>query len=71
VAAALPAAQRLLAAGELRAQALLAALPVRWLDPDELLADPALRAADPALDSLVNVNTPEEYAAALRRAEAE
>ena len=68
VAPALAEAQRLLAAGELRAQALLAALPVRWLDTDELLADPALRAADPALDSLVNVNTPEDYAAALRRA---
>lgn len=30
-----------------------------------LLADPALAAADPALRSLRNVNTPEEYAAAL------
>jgi molybdopterin-guanine dinucleotide biosynthesis protein A len=33
-----------------------------------LLADPVLAAADPGLDSLVNVNDPAEYAAALARA---
>lgn len=43
---------------------------VRVSRPDEaaLLADPELATLDPQLDSLVNVNTPDEYAAALRRA---
>jgi molybdopterin-guanine dinucleotide biosynthesis protein A len=59
VAAALPAAEALLARDELRARALLDELHVRWLDGDELTA------ADPGLLSLANVNTPEEYEAAL------
>ena len=37
------------------------------LDDDALLADPALRAADPTLDSVVNVNEPADYAAARAR----
>jgi molybdopterin-guanine dinucleotide biosynthesis protein A len=32
-----------------------------------LLADPALATADPALESVVNVNTPDEYQAARQR----
>ncbi len=39
------------------------------LDAPTLLADPALAAADPGLESLVNLNTPAELAAA-RRAQA-
>jgi molybdopterin-guanine dinucleotide biosynthesis protein A len=39
------------------------------LDAPALLADPALAAADPGLESLVNLNTPAELAAA-RRAQA-
>jgi molybdopterin-guanine dinucleotide biosynthesis protein A len=42
---------------------LAALLPDEWA----LLADPALAAADPGLDSLLNVNTPEDYAAARAR----
>lgn len=34
-------------------------------EPDLLLAEPLLALADPALDSVRNVNTPEEYARAL------
>jgi molybdopterin-guanine dinucleotide biosynthesis protein A len=40
---------------------------VRQLDDAALLADPVLAAHDPALDSVVNVNTPEDYAAARDR----
>jgi molybdenum cofactor guanylyltransferase len=38
---------------------------VRLLDADWLLADPAVRAGDPALSSFVNVNGPDDYARAL------
>ena len=34
---------------------------MQLLDEAALLADPALAAADPGLESLVNVNTPAEY----------
>ena len=37
------------------------------LDQSALLADPALAAADPRLESLVNVNTPAEYQEARAR----
>ncbi len=57
----------LLARDVLSARSLLDELRVRWLGQAELLVDPALAAADPTLDSLVNVNTPAEYRAALRR----
>lgn len=40
---------------------------VTRLDDRALLADPALAAADPALDSVLNVNTPEDYRAARER----
>jgi molybdopterin-guanine dinucleotide biosynthesis protein A len=36
----------------------------RRLDDAELLEDPVLAAADPALDSMVNVNSPDDYRAA-------
>jgi molybdopterin-guanine dinucleotide biosynthesis protein A len=57
----------LLAREALSARSLLDELGVRWLGEAELLADPALAAADPTLDSLLNLNTPDEYRAALRR----
>lgn len=57
----LGAVERRLAGGELRMRSLLDDLPTRWLGEAELLADPALRQADPRLDSLRNVNTPQEY----------
>jgi molybdopterin-guanine dinucleotide biosynthesis protein A len=67
VAMAVSAAEGLLARDERRARGLLDELHVRWLDEGDLLSDPELAAADPALFSLENVNTPEEYEAALRR----
>jgi molybdopterin-guanine dinucleotide biosynthesis protein A len=39
----------------------------RRTDDTELLADPRLRAVDPDLDSVVNVNEPAEYRAARER----
>ncbi|SDH03719.1 molybdopterin-guanine dinucleotide biosynthesis protein A [Pseudonocardia oroxyli] len=52
----------LLTAGRSRPPDLFATVDVRRVEAAELLADPALAAADPALRSLVNVNTPDEYA---------
>jgi molybdenum cofactor guanylyltransferase len=63
-----PAADALLAAGRRRPADLFAVCTVSRADEARLLADPALAAADPGLDSLVNVNHPEEYAAAVTRA---
>lgn len=40
---------------------------VTWLDDAELLADPALMRADPTLESVVNVNTREDYEQARHR----
>lgn len=61
-------ADELVAAGRLRPADLFATCAVSRVDEARLLADPALAAADPELDSLVNVNHPAEYAAALDRA---
>ncbi len=56
------------AAGRLRLAALFdGAVAVLRLDDSALLSDPALAAVDPALHSVVNVNTMDEYAAARRR----
>ena len=56
------------AAGQLRLAALFdGPVSVLRLDDAALLSDPALAAADPTLDSMVNVNTPENYAAARQR----
>jgi molybdenum cofactor guanylyltransferase len=63
-----PAAEELVAAGRLRPADLFATCAVSRIDEARLLADPVLAAADPGLDSLVNVNRPAEYAAALDRA---
>ncbi|HEX3712323.1 MAG TPA: molybdenum cofactor guanylyltransferase [Trebonia sp.] len=62
-----PAADRLVAGGLLRPADLFAGCTVSRLDEARLLAGPELAAADPGLDSLVNVNEPAEYAAALAR----
>jgi len=62
-----PAIDELLAADELATGALMARLRVLKLDAAALLADPAIAVLDPRLDSLVNLNTREEYAAARAR----
>jgi molybdopterin-guanine dinucleotide biosynthesis protein A len=58
---------QLLAADRLRLFFLLERMKTIVADEALLLADDELRAADPELLSLENVNTPEEYAAALAR----
>ncbi|HXT46853.1 MAG TPA: molybdenum cofactor guanylyltransferase [Pseudonocardiaceae bacterium] len=57
----------LLAAGELRLNLLFRRCATLRLDEAALLADPVLATADPALDSVVNVNSPDEYQAARQR----
>jgi molybdenum cofactor guanylyltransferase len=64
-----PLADQLVASGRLRPADLFASCTVTRLDEARLLADPVLAVADPGLDSLVNVNNPAEYAAALARAD--
>jgi molybdenum cofactor guanylyltransferase len=61
-----PLVAELVAAGDLRPAFLFRHHRCRTLRLDDaaLLADPALAAADPALDSVVNVNSPEDYRAA-------
>lgn len=58
----------LVAAGIGRPPSLFERARVLRLDEPSLLADRALAELDPDLDSLINVNTPQEYAAALARA---
>uniref|UniRef100_A0A7C4QQ27 Probable molybdenum cofactor guanylyltransferase n=1 Tax=Schlesneria paludicola TaxID=360056 RepID=A0A7C4QQ27_9PLAN len=55
----LPAIERLLAAGELRPRALFAAVATREVPVDEL------RCVDPRLETLLNLNRPEDYHSAL------
>ncbi len=55
------AAQALLAGGERRLRALVPLLKVRILD------ERAMRELDPQLSALLNLNTPDDYRAALRR----
>jgi molybdopterin-guanine dinucleotide biosynthesis protein A len=62
-----PVAAELVAELQLKPAFLFARCRVRWLDEATLLADPALAAADPHLESVTSVNTPQEYAAALTR----
>jgi molybdopterin-guanine dinucleotide biosynthesis protein A len=62
-----PLADQLVASGRLRPADLFASCTVTRLDEGRLLADASLAAADPGLDSLINVNDPAEYAAALAR----
>jgi molybdopterin-guanine dinucleotide biosynthesis protein A len=62
-----PLADELVGVGLLRPADLFARCAVSRPDAARLLADPELAAADPGLDSLINVNDPAEYAAALHR----
>ncbi len=57
--------------GDLRPGMLFRHCRVAQLDDGALLADPDLARHDPELDSLVNVNEPADYAAALARPEPE
>jgi molybdopterin-guanine dinucleotide biosynthesis protein A len=59
--------ERRLAASQARLGELFADCRVRRLGEAELLADAELAAADPALDSLVNLNEPADYEAARAR----
>jgi molybdopterin-guanine dinucleotide biosynthesis protein A len=65
----LPVIAEALAAGRLRLTAIFDRVPTLIADEALLLAGDELRSADPELRSLSNVNTPEEYAAALADAE--
>jgi molybdenum cofactor guanylyltransferase len=56
--------RELVAAGGTRPAELFELAVTRRVDAAWLLADPALRAADPELASLVNVNDPDDYARA-------
>jgi molybdenum cofactor guanylyltransferase len=66
-----PLIEKLLGEGDLRPGMLFRHCRVTQLDDEALLADAELARLDPALDSLVNVNEPDEYAAALARPEPE
>ena len=60
-------AERLVAEDRLRPAFLFEQCRVRTLDDTELLRDPLLAALDPGLDSVLNLNTPADYAAARAR----
>ena len=60
-------AERLVNEDKLRPAFLFAECAVTRLDDAALLADPVLAARDPDLDSVLNVNTPGDYAAARQR----
>jgi molybdenum cofactor guanylyltransferase len=62
-----PRVERLLAADRLRPAFLYNECRVLRLEESALLADPALAAADPALDSVLNLNEPSDYDAARAR----
>jgi molybdopterin-guanine dinucleotide biosynthesis protein A len=60
-------AERLVKEDRLRPAFLFAECGVARLDDRALLSDPALAARDPDLDSVLNVNTPDDYRAARAR----
>jgi molybdopterin-guanine dinucleotide biosynthesis protein A len=60
-------AERLVKEDRLRPAFLFAECAVTRLDDMQLLTDPVLAALDPDLDSVLNVNTPEDYAQARQR----
>ena len=62
-----PRINALLEQGRLRPAHLFEECNVRQLDESALLADRRLAAADPALDSVVNVNAPDDYTEARSR----
>jgi molybdopterin-guanine dinucleotide biosynthesis protein A len=59
--------ERLIAEDRMRPAFLFEASRVRRLDAAELLADPALAALDPDLDSVLNLNEPDDYETARAR----
>jgi molybdopterin-guanine dinucleotide biosynthesis protein A len=59
--------ERLIAEDRMRPAFLFEACRVRRLDAAELLADPAVAALDPELDSVLNLNEPGDYEAARAR----
>jgi molybdenum cofactor guanylyltransferase len=61
-----PLVAELVTAGNLRPAFLFRRCVTLRLDDAALLTDPALAAADPALDSVVNVNSPDDYRTARR-----
>ena len=63
--------EKLLGEGDLRPGMLFRHCRVAQLDDAALLDDPDLARLDPDLDSLLNVNEPDDYAAALARPEPE
>jgi molybdenum cofactor guanylyltransferase len=63
----LPAVEGLLAADRARPAFLFETCRVRRLDEGLLLADPAVAAFDPALDSVLNLNEPADYEVARAR----
>lgn len=66
-----PLVAELVGDGLLRPGMLFERCAVAGLGDAELLADPVLARLDPGLDSVVNINTPDEYAAARARPPAE
>lgn len=60
-------AERLVKEDRLRPAFLFAECAVTRLDDAALLTDPVLAARDPDLDSVLNVNTPDDYQAARQR----
>ena len=62
-----PTVAALVAADRLRPAFVFEDAEVLRLDDDALLADPGLRAADPTLESVVNINEPDDYATARAR----
>ena len=60
-------AERLVKDDRLRPAFLFQECAVTRLDDAALLADPVLAARDPDLDSVLNINTPDEYQAARQR----
>lgn len=56
-----PRINKLLEADRLRPAHLFEEVTVRQLDDAELLSDPRLAAVDPDLDSVLNINKPDEY----------
>ncbi|MDQ4084905.1 MAG: NTP transferase domain-containing protein [Actinomycetota bacterium] len=62
-----PRVERLLREGRLRPAHLFEECTVRTLQEADLLADPRLAAADPRLDSVANINEPDDYRAARSR----
>lgn len=62
-----PVAERLLATGQRRLQAVLADLDVRAVSAAELLSDPEVAVGDPTLGSFASANTPAEWATLVQR----